>query len=457
MKRHMTLACLALLALGAQAQQGGITPEMLSQIKETYRHTSADKAIHNALAGTSIAILARNQERLADFDTHFSNQVMSKGITDQKQSGRCWLFTGLNVLRAQMIARYGLDELTFSQNYCFFYDQLEKANLFLQGIIDTIGKPADDKMVEWLFKNPIGDGGQFTGVSDLILKYGLVPSSVMPETYSSENTSQLSSLLALKLREYGLELRDKAAKGVGAATLESRKTEMLGTVYRMLALALGEPVQSFKWTMGGIEKEYTPLSFYQEFLGNDLDGNYVMLMNDPSREYYKCYEIDYDRHVYDGKNWTYVNLPVEDIKQMAIASIKDSTMMYFSCDVGKFMDSQRGMLDLNNYDYASLMGTDFGMNKEQRIRTFASGSTHAMTLMAVDLDKNGKPKKWMVENSWGQEAGFRGHLIMTDEWFDEYMFRLAVEKKYVPEKVLDILKQKPVRLPAWDPMFAPEE
>lgn len=409
------------------------------------------------MAETSIAVLAKNHENLANFDTNFTNKVVSHGITDQQQSGRCWLFTGLNVLRAQMMAKYGLDEMEFSQNYCFFYDQLEKANLFLQGIIDTREKPMDDKMVEWLFRNPISDGGQFTGISDVIGKYGVVPSSVMPETYSSENTSQIARLVGLKLREFGLQLRDEAAKGVKVSALEAKKTEMLSTVYRMLALAFGEPVERFTWTMNGETKEYTPQSFYQEYLGNDLTNNYVMLMNDPSREYYKCYEIDFDRHVYDGKNWTYVNLPVEDIKAMAIESIKDSTMMYFSCDVAKFLDSKRGTLDLKNFDYESLMGTTFGMNKKQRVQTFASGSSHAMTLMAVDLDKDGKPKKWMVENSWGAEAGYKGHLIMTDEWFDEYMFRLVVEKKYVPEKVLNILKQKPIRLPAWDPMFAPEE
>ena len=180
-------------------------------------------------------------------------------------------------------------------------------------------------------------------------------------------------------------------------------------------------------------------------------------MNDPSREYYKCYEIDYDRHRYDGKNWTYVNLPVEDIKEMAIASLKDSTMMYFSCDVGKFLNSDRGLLDVKNYDYESLMGTTFGMDKKVRIQSFVSGSSHAMTLMAVDLDENGKPTKWMVENSWGAGAGYQGHLIMTDEWFNEYTFRLVVETKYVTPKALEVLKQKPIRLPAWDPMFAGEE
>ncbi|EDU99581.1 C1 family peptidase [Phocaeicola coprocola DSM 17136] len=457
MKKNIMLACLMAMALGAQAQQGGITQDMLNQIKSSYKHTPADKAIYNAMAETSIAVLAKNHENLVNFDTNFTNKVVSHGITDQQQSGRCWLFTGLNVLRAQMMAKYGLDEMEFSQNYCFFYDQLEKANLFLQGIIDTREKPMDDKMVEWLFRNPISDGGQFTGISDVIGKYGVVPSSVMPETYSSENTSQIARLVGLKLREFGLQLRDEAAKGVKVSALEAKKTEMLSTVYRMLALTFGEPVERFTWTMNGETKEYTPQSFYQEYLGNDLTNNYVMLMNDPSREYYKCYEIDFDRHVYDGKNWTYVNLPVEDIKAMAIESIKDSTMMYFSCDVAKFLDSKRGTLDLKNFDYESLMGTTFGMNKKQRVQTFASGSSHAMTLMAVDLDKDGKPKKWMVENSWGAEAGYKGHLIMTDEWFDEYMFRLVVEKKYVPEKVLNILKQKPIRLPAWDPMFAPEE
>lgn len=457
MKKNIMLACLMAMALGAQAQQGGITQDMLNQIKSSYKHTPADKAIYNAMAETSIAVLAKNHENLANFDTNFTNKVVSHGITDQQQSGRCWLFTGLNVLRAQMMAKYSLDEMEFSQNYCFFYDQLEKANLFLQGIIDTREKPMDDKMVEWLFRNPISDGGQFTGISDVIGKYGVVPSSVMPETYSSENTSQIARLVGLKLREFGLQLRDEAAKGVKVSALEAKKTEMLSTIYRMLALAFGEPVERFTWTMNGETKEYTPQSFYQEYLGNDLTNNYVMLMNDPSREYYKCYEIDFDRHVYDGKNWTYVNLPVEDIKAMAIESIKDSTMMYFSCDVAKFLDSKRGTLDLKNFDYESLMGTTFGMNKKQRVQTFASGSSHAMTLMAVDLDKDGKPKKWMVENSWGAEAGYKGHLIMTDEWFDEYMFRLVVEKKYVPEKVLNVLKQKPIRLPAWDPMFAPEE
>lgn len=452
------------ITLSAQAQQtgGGISTEMLQQIKQSYKGTPTDKAIHNAISNNDINKLAVNNESKNNLDTYFSDKVDSKGITNQKSSGRCWLFTGLNVFRAQAITKHNLGDFQFSQNYSFFWDQLEKANLFLQGIIDTREKPINDKMVEWLFKNPIGDGGQFTGISDIVGKYGVVPSDVMVETNSSESTGRMANLIGLRLKEYGLDLRDLASRGSLPATLEKRKTEMLGTIYRMLVLNLGEPPAKFTWTRKDAKgkpvetKEYTPKSFFDEYIGDDLTNNYVMLMNDPSRDYYKLYEIDYDRHSYDGKNWTYVNLPVEEIKEMAIASIKDSTMMYFSCDVGKFFDHERGLLDVNFYDYGSLMGTTFSMDKKQRIQTFSSGSSHAMTLMAVDLDANGKPKKWMVENSWGPGAN-NGHLIMTDQWFNEYMFRLVVNKKYITNKVKEVMKQTPTRLPAWDPMFAEEK
>lgn len=462
-QKHITLAaCLLAFGLTMQAQNGGISPEMLKNIQRSYQNTAADKALRNAMGGTSIKQLALNQENQQAVNTDFSIKVESKGITDQQSSGRCWLFTGLNVMRAKAIAKYDLPGLEFSQVYCFFWDQLEKSNLFLQGVIETAGKPMSDQTVEWLFKHPLSDGGTFTGVADIVTKYGLVPKEAMPETFSSDHTSSMSSLIGLKLKEFGLELRDMSAKGEKMATIEKRKEEMLGTVYRMLVLTLGVPPTSFDYvrkdSKGNVveTEHHTPMSFMEKYGDKNLLTNYVMVMNDPSREYYKCYEIAYDRHCYDGKNWTYVNLPVEDIKEMAIASLKDSTRMYFSSDVTQ-MDSKRGLLDVHNYDFGSLLGTTFGMDKKQRIQTFSSMSAHAMTLMAVDLDKNGKPKKWMVENSWGPSAGYQGHLIMTDEWFNEYMFRLVLETKYVPKKVLDIFKQKPIQLPAWDPMFAEEK
>lgn len=464
-KQFLSVFALTAALFSAQAQDnmGGISPDMLGQIRQTYQGTASDKALRNAIGNNSIRNLALNQENMQDMDTHFSVRVNSKGITDQQSSGRCWLFTGLNVMRAKAIAKYNMPAFEFSEIYPFFWDQLEKSNLFLQGIIDTSDKPLEDKTVQWLFQHPLSDGGTFTGVADIVGKYGLVPKEAMPETNSSNNTSQMAELISLKLKEYGLQLRELGTNGAKRSVMLEEKTKMLGTIYRMLVLNLGVPPTEFDFVRkdaqgNPVETEHhTPMSFLEKYGDKNLLTNYVMLMNDPSREYYKCYEIDYDRHRYDGKNWTYINLPVADIKEMAIASLKDSTMMYFSCDVGKFLNSKRGLLDVDNYDYESLMGTTFGMDKKQRIQTFSSGSSHAMTLMAVDLDKDGKPLKWMVENSWGLQAGYQGHLIMTDRWFDEYMFRLVVETKYVPEKVKELLKQKPIRLPAWDPMFAEEK
>jgi bleomycin hydrolase len=460
--RILAAAAAALLiasGMSAQTAGGGISAEMLKEISKGYAGTAADKAIRNALNTTSITVLAENADNLAMIDTHFSDQVKTKGITDQKSSGRCWLFSGLNVLRAKMIDKFDLGDFSFSQNYLFFYDQLEKANLFLQGVIDTKSLDFSDRKVDWLFANPIGDGGQFTGVSNLIMKYGLVPADAMPETLNANSTSAMSTQLKNLLRQDGLRLRATTRKD----DVYEMKTEMLKEVYRILALCLGVPPTEFEWarydSKGNFvsRKTYTPKAFYNEFVGTDLENNYVMVMNDPTREYGKVYEIDYDRHVYDGQNWLYINLPIERIKEMAIASIKDNTAMYFSCDVNKFLNRTTGVADLANFDYDSLMGVEFTMDKRERIMTHASGSTHAMTLMAVDLDASGKPVKWMVENSWGASSGYKGHIIMTDEWFNEYMFRLVLEKKYVPADILAMLKQQPVMLPAWDPMFLPEE
>lgn len=457
MKNFRIISLAALLICGSMTAQnsGGLSKEVLDKVSEGWQGTAADKALRNALNAASINTLAVNAENAAMTDTDFSDKVKTKGITDQKQSGRCWLFTGLNVLRAAAIEKHDLGDFQFSQNYCFFFDQLEKANLFLQAIIDTRDKPIDDREVDWLLSNPIGDGGTFTGVANLVMKYGVVPAEAMPETFVSNSTAQMSAQLKILLRQGALELRrnPQGVKGKNLpGYLQDKKTEILRQVYHVLALCLGVPPENF--TFKG--KTYTPHEFYAEMVGYDLNNDYVMFMNDPSREYGKVYEIQYDRHLYDGQNWLYVNLPVGRIKEMAIASIKGNDAMYFSCDVAKYLNRSNGVADLKNFDYDSLLGFEHTMDKKERILTHSSGSSHAMTLMAVDL-KDGKPVKWMVENSWGANSGYKGHIIMTDEWFDNYMFRLVVDRKYVPQDIPKMLEQKPVRLPAWDPMFLGEE
>ena len=452
------LSCV--LTLQAQTKDGGIDAQMMQQIQKAGLTTS-DRALSNAIATNSIDDLARNFRNAGPVDTYFSIETPKQNIQDQKSSGRCWLFTGLNVLRANFARRHKDSlKVEYSHVYLSFYDQLEKANLMLQNVIDNAGKPLDDPRVQFFFKNPISDGGTFCGVSDLVEKYGVVPMEVMPETYSAENTSRMAKIVSSKLREYGLELRKMVAEKKAKATIKARKTEMLGSIYRILVLSLGEPVKTFTFAFKdkngkqiGKAKTYTPQEFYKETVGGPLNGTFIMAMNDPRRPYYKTYEIEYDRHTYDGHNWKYVNLPMEDIAKMAIASLKDSTKMYTSYDVGKQLDRKRGYLDLDNYDYGTLFGTTFPMNKAERIATFDSGSTHAMTLTAVDLDENGQPKKWKVENSWSASYGQNGYLIMSNPWFNEYTFRLVVDNKYVPENILKIAQQKPIMVVPEDPLF----
>lgn len=457
--------CLALATTAGAQKQGGISASMLQQIEKSQGSTATNKALFNAVASNRIDNLAKNFSNRNTFDTHFSVETTKQSIHDQKSSGRCWMFSSFNVFRADF-ARHHADSLSveFSHDYLFFYDQLEKANLMLQGVIDNAKKPMDDVRVQFFFKNPLNDGGTFCGAADLAPKYGLVPKSVQPETFSAENTSKISSLISSKLREYGLELRKMVADGKKAQAIDARKTEMLSTVYRMLAMALGEPVKEFTYQFRnrcgepvGEPRRYTPLEFYNETVGHKLAGTFIMVMNDPRRPYHKTYEVEYDRHVYDGTNWKYLNLPMEDIAKLAIASLKDGKKIYSSYDVGKQFDRELGYLDTENFDYASLFSTTFPMNKADRIATFDSGSTHAMTLVAVDLDKDGNPLKWKVENSWGPNNGAQGCLIMSNRWFNEYMFRLVVDKKYVPENLQKEFEQKPVMVMPEDPLFGEDD
>ena len=451
-----------LLVLGnvAIAQDAAISSDMLSEIRASVAMDAHTRAMQNAVTKNEIRALVLDREKLSSIDNHFAYKIEIPSITDQKSSGRCWLFTALNVMRPKVVERYNLEDFEFSQSYLFFWDQLEKANLFLQAVIETRDQDLSedkDRLVQWLFQHPIQDGGVWNMMPSLVEKYGLVPKEVYPESHSSENTRQMRTLLRSKLREQGMILRQLARDGKKDKYLQKKKTEMLADIYRMLVICMGTPPTEFQWRY--VDKNdslidagsFTPQSFYQQALDVNLN-DYVMLMNDPSRPYYQLYEIEYDRNCWEGSNWLFVNLPAEEIKEYAKASILADEAMYFSCDVGKFLERERGIVADRLHDYESLFGIKFAMDKRDRILSYDSGSSHGMALMGVDTCASGKPTKWLLENSWGAEDGFDGYLIMTDDWFEEYSFRLVILKQFLPEKVRKVLEQKPKMLKPWDRM-----
>jgi len=442
----------------------GISQKDMEQIRLSYnKNDEVTKQRTNVITNNELKNLILNRENIGKTDHEFKYKVSVKGITNQKQSGRCWMFTSLNVLRPKAMEKFGTSSFEFSTNYLYFWDIFEKANMFLEGMKETALLPIDDRKVTWLLDNVISDGGVWSSFSNLSEKYGLVPEDVMPETVHSENTRSLVSILSRKLREDGLQIRTLAAGKSNSEVQRKAKIAMMSEVYKLLSYFLGEPPVEFKWRYKDKSdklteyKNYTPQSYMKEAVGEIKFSDFVMLMDDPTRPYYQLYEIDKDRNVMDGKNWLYINIPASEIKPFAAASIKANEALYFSCDVGKQLNSEDGFLSLENFDYESLLGIKFGMNKKERVLTHDSGSTHGMALVGLDTDKDDKSTKWLLENSWGSTSGHNGYLTMTDEWFDQYMFRVVVSKRFVDEKTLKILEQKPVVLPPWDPMFKSDE
>ncbi len=459
MKKILFITVLSISCSGIFAQ--ALTDKDLNDIRSSLKKDASTQAIQNILTtDKNIKENALNRELQGKIDHFFKYRVNVKGITDQHSSGRCWMFTSMNVLRPSVMEKYNLKNFDFSHNYTYFWDIFEKSNLFLENIITTTSKPMDDREVTTYFQSPVNDGGVWNLYYNVAQKYGVVPQEVMPETAHSNNTSQMINILNEKLRLGGYTLREMAAAGKSAKDLRAEKKEILKDVYRILSLCLGEPPHTFTWRYkdkeGNIKEltNYTPVQFYQAITPKDYSPeNYIMIMNDPTREYYKLYEIQNYRNAVEGVNWIYLNLPNEDIKKAALASIKNNEALYASCDVGKQHQRESGILDPEMYDYESLLGVKLKMDKKARILTRQSGSSHAMTLVGCDTDEKDQPVKWEFENSWGAKAGNQGYLTFTDKWFDEYMFRIVIHRKYLDEKAVNSLKSKPIQLPVWDYMF----
>ena len=414
----------------------------------------------NALTRSNIMDVAMDWDAFRQIDHTYSHAIPNelKKVTNQKSSGRCWGFAGLNLMRIDVCEKYNLENFEFSQNYFMFCDKLEKSNYFLENIIMTLDESFDSRLMMWLLSAPINDGGQWDMFVNLMEKYGIMPQSVMPESYQSSQSYLMNRFITRKLREFACLLRKRHLEGAKIVELRKEKEEMMAIVYNMLCVCLGTPPDIFDWQIRDKKKKFnrfknlTSLDFYKKHVKINLNEK-VCLIHCPmsNKTMYEHYSVKYLGNVIGGRKISYANVEVDDMKRASIKSIKSGESVWFGCDVSKMYNSKLGVMDMNLYNYELLFDTNFKMNKQDKLEYGDSVMTHAMLLTAVDMEKN-KSLKWRVENSWGDKAGDKGYFLMTDKWFDEYTYEVVIDKKYLPNKIIDIFKKEPVQLNPWDPM-----
>ena len=438
-----------------------ITLSNIRKFNKSFNSSSSNQLARNALIQNDINKVAVHWENFSKINHVFSNTISKQlPVTNQKSSGRCWGFAGLNLLRLEIAKNYNLSNFEFSQNYFMFWDKLEKANYFLENILKTLDQNYDSRLMMHLLQAPVQDGGQWDMFVNLIEKYGLVPKSVMPETNHSSKSSMMNYFLTHKLRECAFILRKSKKPRTTIKQLKSKKEEMISVIYSLLCMFLGNPPTKFDWSIKDKNNKFTrfnnldPLDFYHKFTKVKLK-NKVCLINAPmsNKKMNELYTIDFLGNVVGGNIIKYANVEINELKKAAIKSIKNDEAVWFGCDVGKMFNRELGIMDMDLYDYEKLFDTKFKMNKASRLEYGDSAMTHAMLFTGVDL-KGNTPTKWRVENSWGDKNGDKGYYLMSDSWFDEYNYEVVVDKKYLSNKSLEIFNRKPHNLEPWDPMGA---
>ncbi|GAA5828401.1 hypothetical protein JCM5353_005061 [Sporobolomyces roseus] len=474
------LAALSLRSTSPASSNGQVTNDLLSTWENAFSSSAKNRLASTVLSKTNFTEAIVNNSRPVADQQVFNVKLLLEGspVTNQKQSGRCWLMAVTNLVRIQMMKKYDLEEFQLSQSYLFFVDSLSKANYFLEQTLDLADKPLDDRLVQYLFTEPENDGGQFDMIVGLVETFGMVPQSVYPESFNSSATGKVDTLITSKLREYALELRSLYAaamrslqelsdksfnerKSLAIQSARKRKEEQMGEVYRILAITLGappKPTDSFVWEYySKSDKKYhrveaTPLSFYKDHCLVDL-SRHISLIDDP-RNKHGLYTVDRLGSVVGQRPVMYLNTGVEKLKEVAIKLLKADTPVWYGCDVGKKSSTALGLMDNRLWNLEDAFGTTLGMDKASRLRTGDSAMTHAMLLTAVHIE-NGKPVRWRVENSWGPDACTKGYMVMTDEWFTEHVFQIVADRKNVDKELVDLFEHgTPSVLPRWDPMGA---
>jgi len=435
-----------------------ITPDLLDSYRAEFDANPAHRLAMNACSNGDVDQIALNRRALAGLDWHFSHEVAGGAITNQKRAGFCWMFASLNWLRVDVISKLKVENFEFSQNYLIFWDRLEKANRFLTAMVALRDRPADDRMVDFLLRDPSPDGGEWHMVANLIRKYGLVPKSAMADTFNLSDSTFLNKVCHYKLREAAAIMFELHRSGAAEAEIERAKRKALSEIYRILCILLGEPPERFDFTYRDKEdtfhahRDLTPHDFYQQFVGANLD-DYVWVMSSPlaSTPYHQTFCIEQFQNVVEGDPGVFLNVPMDTLKDLAVSVLKDKQAILFGCDVLQESSRKLGVMDSGVLEYDLLFNTAFTMNRAQRMEFLQARLTHNMVILGVDLVED-RPVKWKIENSWGDEYGHKGIFVMTDAWFEEYVYALVVNRRYLSREQAAMLEQKPTVLPPWHPL-----
>ena len=435
----------------------GVTEAQIEEFRKSFDSDPSATVAQNAVSNADLSTLALRRDLVQNMDFSFSTKLDEWSATNQRRSGRCWLFATLNLFRVGAMKKMNVKNFEFSQAHIHFWDKLERANHFLEAILETSDRPVDDRTIHFLLSDPIGDGGQWNMATNLIRKHGLVPMSAYPESHSSSNTRSMNTVLKDILRTTASEIRRILDDGGSNNEARKHKEERMKEIWRVLCIHLGTPPEKFDWQWRDKDKEFhrkgtmTPLEFVDEYVEVDWE-EYICIVNDPRNEYYRTYTVDFLQNVAGGPPVVYLNVPSDEMKDITQRLLEDGIPVWMGCDVGKNMARKRGLWDADLYDLKGLYGIQFGMEKADRLRFGQTMMTHAMLFTGVDV-VDGKPRRWRVENSWGSEdSGEKGFYTMNDNWYDEHMFEIAAPKDYLTDEMKSGLKGDPIVLPAWDPM-----
>ncbi len=435
----------------------GIPTEAMKAFHSSYEANPLCHAMTNVLYKTNLKEASFRPSSLQNTQFQYSVDLPTLEVTDQMHSGRCWIFSALNLLREQVAKKCNLEKFELSQNYISFWDKFEKINYFLESVICLIDRPVDDRLLSFILSSGIADGGQWDMFVNIVEKYGVVPKAAMEETHQSSNTADMNHLINAKLRQYTAKLRAAAKEG---KDLQNMKQNMLAEMYRFLCMCCGEPPKQFDFEYVDKDKKYhmvrglTPKQFYQEFVGLNLGEDYISIINSPTQDkpFYQTFTVDYLGNVAEGRPVHYLNLPMDEVENLIVRQLQDGELVWFGSDVGHLGDRDKGLWCTECFDLSGTFGMDFSMTKADRLDYRESAMNHAMVITGVNLDESGKPTKWKIENSWSSKHGDKGYYQMSASWFHTFVYQAVIHKKYLSAKQMQALQTKPIHLNPWDPM-----